>query len=296
MTDSVDESGVPAVAVVVPTYNRAASLERLLSAVESQAPVAGGFEVIVVDDGSTDDTTGVIGRHPSVRALRQQNRGPAVARNVGWRSSMAPLVVFTDDDTVPSQTWLAELVDAFNSSGCDALGGAVKPLTLTAASRFVEIDGLVNHSRLADGSVRYLITANLAIRKTALVAVGGFDEQFPRAAGEDTDLSWRMQTAGFRLGITERGMVQHEHPTTWRGVMNIFARHGRHRRTLIAVHHEESLAHPSQWRRLDPRVRYQRYRAQGVRPARAVHYVLVRYVGLFVVAVSGRVARRMSES
>ena len=283
MTSGGTGASAPSISVVIPTFNRASSLGALLDAIARQHDVPGGHEVIVVDDGSTDGTAAVVTDHPDVRYLAQANAGPASARNRGWRATSAPIVAFTDDDTLPSPTWLGDLVAALHDdAGLAAVGGAVHPVRRTSAADFVERDGLVNHGIDADGSIRYLITANLAIRRSALEVVGGFDESFSGASGEDTDLTWRLQAAGLRLGVTDAAVVLHRHPERWRDVLGLFAKHGRSRRQLLARHPDAGLRSASERGRLDPRRRYARYRRSGVGPARATGYLLVRYVGLVV--------------
>src|SRR4051812_19853042 len=107
----------PAASVVVATHNRAELLARLTDALRAQSDVD-AFEVIVVDDGSADATPDVLRRiersWPALRTIRlDENRGPATARNAGWRAATAPIVAFTDDDCVPQAGWLAGLVDGF---------------------------------------------------------------------------------------------------------------------------------------------------------------------------------------
>src|SRR5438270_6893074 len=105
-------SASPRISVVVTTYERAASLARLVGGLESQTLGTDQFEVIVADDGSTDDTPHVLGRLREstpldLRVVRNdRNRGPAAGRNLGWRVARAPVVAFTDDDCWPQPTWL----------------------------------------------------------------------------------------------------------------------------------------------------------------------------------------------
>jgi glycosyltransferase involved in cell wall biosynthesis len=277
------------VAVVVPTFNRAGQLDDLLDAVAGQVDVEGGYEVVVVDGGSTDGTAEVVARHPGAHHLFQPNAGPAAARNRGWRATTAPVVAFTDDDTLPSPTWLHDLLAALDAdAGLSAVGGAVRPVRRTRPAEFVELDGLVNHGVDADGTIRYLITANLAVRREALEAVGGFDESFPAASGEDTDLTWRLQAAGHRLATTDQAVVRHRHPERWADVLALFAKHGRSRRQLLRRHPGAGLGSSAERRRLDPRLRYRRYRGAGAGRFRAAGFLAFRYVGLAVMAWNAR--------
>ncbi|HEY2428771.1 MAG TPA: glycosyltransferase family A protein, partial [Acidimicrobiales bacterium] len=116
MTGTAGPSAPPQVSVVIPTHNRAGMVTETLRALGGQED-APPFEVIVVDDASTDDTQDVLrlladGFPVPLIALRQAtNRGPATARNQGWRSARGDIVCFTDDDCVPQPGWLAALVD-----------------------------------------------------------------------------------------------------------------------------------------------------------------------------------------
>jgi GT2 family glycosyltransferase len=272
----------PAISVVVPTYMRADLLARLLARLEQLTPPRGGFEVIVVDDGSTDDTADVVARSElPVRYVRQENSGPATARNRGWQLATAPIVAFTDDDCVPDADWLVDLVAAFDTSpDVAAIGGDIQPLVDGFRSRFVQAERLVGHGADERG-VRYLVTANAAIRTDALRAVGGFDERFPGAAGEDTDLGFRLRAAGHRLAVTDRGRIRHDHRIGWRALFRTYRKHGRARALLARLHPEAGIG-ASTRTMVTPRYwvgRYRYYR-RSVGPAEAVAFVALRMIGL----------------
>jgi GT2 family glycosyltransferase len=227
----------PRLSVVVPTFNRARLLERLLRVLDRCATLAGDVEVIVVDDGSTDDTEQVVGRWPHVVYIRQANAGPATARNRGWHAARAPVVVFTDDDTVPDETWLLDLQGAIEASPEVAgFGGTIEPLVRGFLADFVQLERQVNHGVDDDRDVRWLVTANAAFRREALKAVGGFDDRFPRAAGEDVDLSFRLLDAGYCLRLVEGARVLHDHRTTLRGLFRTYHRHGSAAYMLDRLH------------------------------------------------------------
>ncbi|HEX2275250.1 MAG TPA: glycosyltransferase [Acidimicrobiales bacterium] len=296
MPDAMDR---PAVTVVVPTYNRAASLARLLDALaDCDAPV-GGREVIVVDDGSTDATTDVVRRSQvGARYVRQANRGPAAARNAGWRLARSDVVAFTDDDTVPDRRWLVDLVgELHDRPDRAAVGGTILPLGHGFLADFVQLERLVGHS-VGDGDVRYLVTANAAWRLDALRAVGGFDERFPTAAGEDVDLSLRTIARGGRLGVTDRAVVRHDHRTSLRGLLRTYHRHGMSRQVLARRHAQlgtaATAAKIASGRYWLSRYRYYR-EAGGAARSHAVAYLVLRAAGSLSFAV-GLVRARIAGS
>lgn len=197
-----------AACVVVPTYNRAGLLPRLVVALEAQRDVD-DFEVVVVDDASTDDTHHVLtilaARSPlRLRVERlARNAGPATARNVGWLASQAPVVAFTDDDCVPEPEWLASLLRSAEQA--DVVQGRTIPNPdqlhrMGPFSRTLD----VGHE---DG---YYQTCNIAYRRSVLERLGGFHEQFRFPAGEDTDLAWRAREDGATTMFDPDAVVRHD--------------------------------------------------------------------------------------
>lgn len=291
----------PAVTVVVPTYNRAASLARLLDALAGCEQPGDGIEVVVVDDGSVDGTADVVRRSKvGARYVRQDNRGPAAARNAGWRLARSPLVAFTDDDTVPDRRWLVDLVEELHARpDLAAVGGAILPLHRSFLADFVQAERLVSHGLDdATGDVRYLVTANATWRVGALRAVGGFDERFPIAAGEDVDLSLRTISRGGRLGVTDRAVVRHDHRTSVRELLRTYHRHGESRHLLAEKHPELRTASGTATKILAGRCwagRYRRYRDGGASPSVAAVYLALRTAGSLSFGlglVTARVRRR----
>ena len=298
-----EQRGRPAVTVVVPTYNRAASLARLLDALAGCDVPAGGVEVIVVDDGSTDGTADVVRRSKvGAHYLRQANRGPAAARNAGWRVATSPLVAFTDDDTVPDRRWLVDLATAFGTDpDLAGVGGTIRPLRLTFLTRFVQAEQHASHGVGADGQIKYLVTANCALRRPVLEALRGFDETFPTASGEDTDLTMRALRAGYRLRLVDGALVLHDHPRRLRPILRTYLKHGRSRRLVVERHpfgawgdRPPGVVALDHWRR-----RYGAYRAGGLGPLASVGAIGLRVAGLVVYAAgmaqSNREARRRGE-
>jgi glycosyltransferase involved in cell wall biosynthesis len=197
----------PGVAVVIPTHCRAELLPRLVAGLEAQA---GGidFEVVIVDDASTDDTPGTLERLAAQSALRlsvlraPRNRGPAAARNLGWRSTTAGIVAFTDDDCAPEPGWLAGLVDGL--ADADLAQGRTIP-----DPDELDRTGPFSRTLSVDREDGFYQTCNVAYRRAVLDAVDGFDEAFRFPAGEDTDLAWRARAGGARTVFRTDAVVRH---------------------------------------------------------------------------------------
>lgn len=200
----------PAVSVVMATYRRPDLLRRCLDAVLAQRGLdeASGFEVIVVDDGACETTRELVetlarqraGR-PVVRYLRALGtRGPAGARNRGWRAARADVIAFTDDDTVPDVHWLAHGLRALRSGQVAVSGRVVVPATAP----------LTDHARNTQGLERAeFVTANAFVQRAALQAIGGFDERFTRAWREDSDLHFSLIERYGGVGRAADAVVVH---------------------------------------------------------------------------------------
>ncbi|MBC3192304.1 HAD-IIIA family hydrolase [Pseudonocardia sp. C8] len=192
------------VSVVVPTTGRA-RLARVLDDVRAPGARAAGIsEVIVVDDRVRPDTPlpGVADRDgaPPLRVLRTGGRGPAAARNAGWRAAAPGWVAFVDDDVEPGTGWAAALAADLAAVAAD-VGAVQARIAVPLPAHRRPTDAERNTAGLA--SARW-VTADIAYRTTALAAVGGFDECFPRAYREDADLALRVRAAGWRIVAGDR--------------------------------------------------------------------------------------------
>ncbi len=174
----------PFIDVVVPTYNRRAMLDRLIASLLDQSYAADRYRVIIVDDGSFDNTWQALGewalRDRRIERLQISHAGASAARNRGWGHGTGEIVAFTDDDCVADRHWLAELAGAFGKEP-DALGFYGK--TLTEPDRVTPFTHQIAASR-PNSNYR---ACNIAYRRQALAAAGGFDEK--SAYGEDAQLA-----------------------------------------------------------------------------------------------------------
>jgi len=191
------------VAIVIPSAGRP-SLDRLLAAVAGR-----GVPVLVVDDRPAPGRRLAV--PPGVRLVRGPARGPAAARNAGWRACATEWIAFLDDDVEPAPDWLERLAADLAAAAPD-VGGVQGRLEvpLPAGRRPTDWE----RSTKGLESARWA-TADLAYRRAALVAVGGFDERFPRAYREDADLGLRVTGAGWRIEPGERRALHPVRPAPW---------------------------------------------------------------------------------
>jgi len=194
---------VPAVSVVIAARDAAATLPAALCALAGQERVP-AFEVLVVDDGSTDTTARIAAVHPVVTALlTSEGKGPGAARNLGVAAARAPVVAFTDADCAPAPGWLAAGLTAL-ADGADVVQGRVEPAGPSGPwDRTVSVDG---PSPLFE-------TANLFVNADLFRTVGGFEPWLrPRRSkelGEDVWLGWRLRRRGARVAFAPNALVHH---------------------------------------------------------------------------------------
>ncbi len=167
------------------------------------------YEVIVVDDGSTNATASTARQYP-VRVISTENRGLSAARNTGFEAATGEIVAYIDDDAWPDRHWLRYLALTFMRSGHVGVGGPNIPPSGdgSIAECVANAPGGPVHVLISDREAEHIPGCNMAFRKSALEAIGGFDPQF-RAAGDDVDICWRVQQRGWTLGFNAAAVVWH---------------------------------------------------------------------------------------
>lgn len=205
----------PDVAVVVPAYNAADTLPATLAALARQTYDCGRIRVVVVDDGSSD-ATAAVAAEAGVTVVRQQNRGPAAARNAGAAAIAGEVLVFTDADCVPDPGFLAALVAPLAADPMvSGVQGAYRTEQTALVARFAQLEFEDRYRYAARFPTLDLVaTYAAAYRRTVFEAAGGFDTAFSRADNEDTELSYRLCQAGHRLVFAPAATVTHRHPAT----------------------------------------------------------------------------------
>ncbi len=214
----------PPFSVVVPTHNRLEILPEVLAALAAQRD-APGFELLVVDDGSSDGTRDWLAARPvepGFRWIRQEPRGPAAARNRGVEAAQGERIAFLGDDTVPAPDWLAEHARAHRQRGDDTRLAVIghtawhRRMVTTPLLRYLNEHGLQFGYALIEDPERvpfnFFYTSNLSLARELLLAEP-FDESFPYPAWEDIEAAWRLSKRGLRLVYASAARVEHDHPT-----------------------------------------------------------------------------------
>ncbi len=217
------------VSVVVPFYNGESTLAACFDALLTQNLPRGSYEVIAVDDGSTD-RSGDLASRSGVTLVRQENRGAPAARNAGIRAARGEWVAFTDADCMPSRGWLRALLTAVTAREKPALGAAgpiIGQPAASPASRYVDISGGLDAERhLSHPRYPFAPSGNVMYRRSALALVGGFDERF--AAYDACDLHGRLSKAmEGEMVFAREAVVFHRNRDTWSGYWKQQVNYGR---------------------------------------------------------------------
>lgn len=200
--------------IVIPTYNRRPILEKCLGALERQT-YSGSYEVVVVDDGSTDDTIPWLHQQtiafPHVRLLLQNHQGPAAARNLGVEQAAGDTIVFIDSDLVVTESFLQAHAQALTQAQqtlghhrCFTYGAVIN------TSNFE--DPTAEGYKLTDFSAAYFATGNVMIPRQWLIQAGLFDPQFSLYGWEDLELGIRLKQLGLKLIKVPKAVGYHWHP------------------------------------------------------------------------------------
>ncbi len=230
MADAAERTQ-PRVSVIIPTFNRARQLTRVLDALDRQTVSSTTFEVIVVDDGSTDNTPEVLtsARPFTLRALRQRNQGPAAARNAGIAEARAEIILFIDDDVIPAANLLELHLRAQAEPGAVVIGRMVppterQPFWAEWEMRMLDRQYAQMVAGLFEPTPRQFYTANASVHRSDIKRAGLFDARYRRA--EDVELAYRLEELGLRFIFESDACVLHDTPRTFAGWMSMAQQYG----------------------------------------------------------------------
>ena len=225
-----------AVSLVIPGRNCAATIRQCLEAVvplleDDTSPLS---EIIFVNDGSTDETAGIVSEYP-VHCLAGTGRGPGAARNLGWRAAKGHLVWFVDADCVAEPDALSLLLPHMSDPKVGGVGGSYGTMTADNLLSCLIHEEIVERHRVMGSRVNFLATFNVLYRRSILERIGGFDERYLKA--QDAELSFRVMGAGYELRFEFGSRVRHYHPTRWRSYLRTQRGQGYWRVWLHLSHH-----------------------------------------------------------
>ena len=214
----------PFITVGVAAFNAASTLPQLLDSLLAQQFPMELMEIVVADNGSTDDTAAIVqgftDRAPVRLVSANHRRGPAVARNAVVKAARGRIIAFTDADCLVHHRWLAEIEAGFDDEAVGCVAGGILPAEFrTSAERFYARRNILSQDYvLAHPFLPYAQTANAAFRREVFDEVGAFDEEMITC--EDADLLWRMQLqTTYRLRYRPEALVWHRHRSSGRGLL-----------------------------------------------------------------------------
>jgi len=216
------------VSIVVPVYNGAGTIATCLESLLHQNYPTEAYEIIVVENNSTDNTTQVVQKYP-VRLFHSHEYGPAPARNLGLAKSEAEVVAFTDADCVADPNWLRELIKLYEVPDTGGVGGAI--LAYQHANRNIvemfsdEYSPLINFAKGERVFLPDLYAANASYRRQLLKEIGGFNPRLVTA--DDVDAAWRLQLqTGRKLRYAPQAIIYHHHRATRKGLARQYRQYG----------------------------------------------------------------------
>lgn len=226
------------ISVILCTYNRAALLKRALRSFTQQSLAAKQFELLVVDDGSWDDTDKVCGQMfrelPNLKYMSTgANVGLSQARNIGIRAAAGDRILFTDDDCIPQKNWV-EVMEAALEENAIVAGAVASPVTnyVKLCHNIAEFYEFMPHVR--DGPKEYVAGANMGFRLSVLKELKDFDPYLPKAG--DMEFILRARAAGYCVYFEPRAIVTHDPDRTT--LASIFKYSAAHAATTILIRHQ----------------------------------------------------------
>jgi glycosyltransferase involved in cell wall biosynthesis len=205
------------VSVVVPVYNGQKTIEACLKALLNQTLPLSAYEIIVVNDGSTDGTEQLVKQFP-VRYFSQDNQGPAKARNFGVENASGDIILFTDSDCVPQRDWIELMTRPLRDGQITAVKGAYRTAQRSLVARFAQVEFEERYELLKKRPyIDFVDSYSAAFRKATFLEAGGFDTSFPKANNEDTEFSYKLNAMGCKMVFVPDAIVYHRHPdSAWK--------------------------------------------------------------------------------
>ena len=198
--------------IIVPIYNSQRVIQRCLEALANQTVPRQQYEILVVDDGSTEPVPQSLETNPDIHLIRIPHGGPAVARNAGVAAARGDIVAFTDSDCAPAPDWLEKITQPFRSKRVVGVKGVYRTQQTELIARFVQLEYQYKYDRMAKlPHVDFIDTYSAAYRRDIFLQNNGFDTSFTVPSVEDQEFSFRLAQKGYHLEFIPTAAVFHEH-------------------------------------------------------------------------------------
>lgn len=238
--DQARATSIPDYSVIVPAYQASDVVGACMRALGQQTVDRAQYEIVVVDDGSTDATSDVARAAGADRVLRVPHGGPASARNAGIEAARGEIVLFTDADCEPVEEWIARMVAPLDNPQVMGVKGAYRTKQPSLIARLVQLEFDIRYERMAElERIDFIDTYAAAYRRVLFVNHGVFDTAY--IAAEDVDLSFRLAQAGHWLVFAPNAWVWHRHPATLGRYLARKARFG-YWRALLYVRYPDKIS------------------------------------------------------
>ena len=207
MPESLAQNSAPCVSVVIPVYTGMSTLPLCLDSLERQ-DYSGGFEVIIVDDGSADGS-GDYAEKRGIKVIRQKNQGPGIARNTGVAIAQGEYVVFTDDDCILDTDFITEIVKPLIGTEIIGSQGQIYSRQKSIVAQFIHYEYFERYDLLEKADyIDWVATYAACYTREAFLEVGGFNNTY---SSEDCELSFRMSEQGYKMVFAPKARSQHKH-------------------------------------------------------------------------------------
>jgi cellulose synthase/poly-beta-1,6-N-acetylglucosamine synthase-like glycosyltransferase len=233
------------ISIIIPAYNAEKIITYTIKSLLNQDYPKNKYEIIVVDDGSIDNTKQVIKNFKNVKLLEQTHKGPAAARNLGVKHAKGNIVLFTDSDCIPDKNWIKNMVEPFKNPEIVGVSGTYKTLNKESLiARFVGYEIEQRHERMKkEKHIDFIGTFSAGYRKNIFFKFGGFDTRFKTSSGEDPELSFKISKAGLKMIFQPNAFVYHRHPDTLLKLLKQKFFRGYWRIPLYIKHKEKTFRH-----------------------------------------------------
>jgi glycosyltransferase involved in cell wall biosynthesis len=200
----------PKVTVVIPAYNAEETIDQCLNALKDQTVSSEIYEIIFVDDGSTDSTNQKVEYHQAVRLYSQANKGPAMARNYGAERARGEILLFIDSDCVPKKDWIEHMISPFSQGDIVGVKGAYINNQQSLVARFVQLEYEDRYDHMMRRKyIDFIDTYSAGYRRDVFITNGGFDKIFSTSSVEDQEFSFRLAKQGLKMVFAPEAKVYH---------------------------------------------------------------------------------------